>query len=95
MQVVAATRFNNYRWSEPLQLGVAAKNGSGSNDDEIKMLESIQEKFGLSYPLAVVESVAPQIPKTGLLLLSPNATIVDALQMESQSLRMIDSMIRR
>lgn len=95
VQVVAATRFNNYRWSEPLQLGVATKNGSGSNDDEIKMLESIQEKFGLSYPMVVVESVSPQIPKTGLLLLSPNATIVDALQMESQSLRTIDSMIRR
>ncbi len=59
------------------------------------MLEIIQEKFGLSYPMAVVESVSPQIPKTGLLLLSPNATIVDALQMEAQSLRMIGSMIRK
>ena len=59
------------------------------------MLESIQEKFGLRYPMAVVESVAPQIPKTGLLLVSPDGTIVDALQMESQSLRMVDSIVRR
>ena len=59
------------------------------------MLESIQEKFGLCYPLAIVESVAPQIPKTGLLVLAPNGTIVDALQMESQSLRTIDTIVRR
>jgi len=95
VQVVAATRLNNYRWSEPLQVGGAAKAGSVSGEEEIKMLESIQEKFGLCYPLAIIESVAPQIPKTGLLLLAPNATIVDALQMESQSLRMIDSIVRR
>ena len=95
VQLVAATRLNNYRWSEPLQLGVAVKSVSVSRDEEIKMLESIQEKFGLRYPMAVVESVAPQIPKTGLLLVSPDGTIVDALQMESQSLRMVDSIVRR
>lgn len=93
--LVAATRLSNYRWSEPLQLGVTAKAGSVSREEEIEMLESIQEKFGLCYPLAIVESVAPQIPKTGLLVVSPNGTIVDALQMEPQSLRAIDSIVLR
>ncbi len=92
--LVAATRLSNYRWSEQLQLAVAAKAGSVSRDEEIKMLENIQLKFGLCYPLAILESVAPQIPKTGLLVLSPNGTIVDVLQMEPQSLRTIDSIVR-
>ena len=95
VQVVAATLLNNYRWSEPLQLGVVAKSGTVSQAEEIKMLESIQEKFGLCFPLAIVESVALQIPKTGLIVIAPSGTIVDALQMEPQSLRTIDSILRR
>jgi len=95
VQLVAATRLSNYRWSEPLQVGVTAKEGSVSRDEEIKMLESIQEKFGLCYPIAIVESVAPQISKTGLLVLSPNATIVEALQMKPQTLRMINSIVSK
>ncbi len=93
VQLVAATRLTNLQWSEPLQLGVVSNAGSVPQEVEIKMLESIQEKFGLCYPLAIVESIAPKIPKTGLLVLAPNGNVVDVLQMEPQSLRTINSMV--
>ena len=78
-----------------MQHAVVATPGSVSQADEIKMLESFQEKFGLSYPLAILASVAPNIPQTGLLLIAPNGNVVDVLQMELQSLRMINSIVRK
>ncbi len=93
--LVAATRLGNFQWSETLQHAVVGKPGSVSQEDEIKTLESVQEKFGLSYPLAILASVAPQIPQTGLLVIAPNGSVVDALQMEPQSLRMINSIVRK
>ncbi len=91
--LVAATRLSNYQWSETLQLGVAAKAGSVPQVDEIKMLESIQVKFHLCFPLAIVESPAQHIQRTGLLVLAPNGKVVDVLQMDPQSLRTISMLV--
>jgi hypothetical protein len=93
VQLVAATQLGNFQWSESLQHAIVAKTGSVSQEDQIKMLESIQEKLGLGYPMATMDSAVSRDSKTGLIVLAPQGNVVEVLQMEPQSLRTINSIV--